>query len=51
MSGFGDFEAEDHIVLLEVLLARDLHLLELAKVGLARPVGRLQEASALLHGG
>ena len=32
-----DFETKHHVVLLEVLLSGDLHLLELAKVRLRRP--------------
>ena len=44
---FGDFEAQDHVVLGEVLLSRHLNLLELLEQRLCRPVACLQKASAL----
>ena len=49
VGSLGDFEAEDHIVLLEVLLASHLHLLELSQVRFCRPAVCLQEACSLFH--
>lgn len=43
VGGFGDFEAEHHIVLLKVVLPGHLDLLELSEVRLLGPVGCLQE--------
>ena len=48
VGGLGDFEAEHHVMLLEILLSRHLHLLELAKEWLAGPVARLQKGGPLL---
>ena len=47
---FGDFEAESHVVLLEVLLLSNLHFLEGFQLCLARPVDDLEERGPLLHG-
>ena len=47
MRGLRDFETQDHVVLLEVALSSQLDFLELAEMGLLRPVRGLQETCPL----